>query len=59
MDKEEYRRILECLQGKVDDKKLWKQVDTFEVKNGKLYGLFAIEREETAKKIKFIFIWQI
>src|SRR5437763_3707164 len=37
MDKEEYRRILECLQGKVDDKKLWKQADTFEVKNGKLY----------------------
>ena len=37
MNKEEYRKILECLQGKVDDKKLWKQVDTFEVKNGKLY----------------------
>ena len=37
MDKEEYRRILECLQGKVDDKKLWKQADTFEVRNGKLY----------------------
>ncbi len=37
MDKEEYRRILEYLQGKVDDKKLWKQADTFEVKNGKLY----------------------
>src|SRR6266487_4452666 len=37
MNKEEYRKILECLQGKVDNKKLWKQVDTFEVKNGKLY----------------------
>src|SRR5205807_941289 len=37
MNKEEYSRILECLQGKVDDKKLWKQADTFEVKNGKLY----------------------
>ena len=37
MDKEEYRRILECLQEKVDDKKLWKQANTFEVKNGKLY----------------------
>src|SRR5947209_1885106 len=37
MNKEEYRKILECLQGKVDDKKLWKQADTFEVRNGKLY----------------------
>src|SRR5205823_10317108 len=37
MDKEEYRRILECLQGKVDDKKLWKQANIFEVKNRKLY----------------------
>src|SRR3954451_7549320 len=37
MDKEEYRKILECLQGKVDNKKLRKQVNTFEVKNGKLY----------------------
>ena len=37
MDKEEYRKILECLQGKVDDKKLQKQANTFEVKNGKLY----------------------
>ena len=37
MNKEEYRRILECLQGKIDNKKLWKQADTFEVKNGKLY----------------------
>src|SRR3954454_23302576 len=37
MDKEEYRKILECLQGKVDDKKLQKQADIFEVKNGKLY----------------------
>src|SRR2546423_2915582 len=37
MDKEEYRKILECLQGKVDDKKLQKQTKTFEVNNGKLY----------------------
>src|SRR5437660_12277836 len=37
MNKEEYRKILECLQGKVDDKKLWKQADIFEVQNGKLY----------------------
>ena len=37
MNKEEYRKILECLQEKIDDKKLWKQADTFEVKNGKLY----------------------
>ena len=37
MNKEEYRKILECLQGKVDDKKLQKQANTFEVKNGKLY----------------------
>src|SRR2546423_12091890 len=37
MDKEEYRKILECLQGKIDDKKLRKQVDTFEIRNEKLY----------------------
>src|SRR3954447_16086799 len=37
MDKKEYKKILECLQGKVDDKKLQKQTNTFEVKNGKLY----------------------
>src|SRR2546423_8858404 len=37
MNKEEYRKILECLQGKIDDKKLRKQVNTFEVKNRKLY----------------------
>ena len=37
MDKEEYRKILEFLQKKVDDKKLQKQANTFEVKNGKLY----------------------
>src|SRR2546429_8940923 len=37
MDKEEYRKILECLQGKIDDKKLQKQANTFEVKNSKLY----------------------
>src|SRR5436853_697372 len=37
MNKEEYRKIYECLQGKVDDKKYWKRANTFEVKNGKLY----------------------
>src|SRR3989440_5509274 len=37
MDKGEYWKILECLQGKIDDKKLQKQLNTFEVKNGKLY----------------------
>jgi len=37
MDKEEYRKIVECLQGKINDKKLQKQTETFEVKNGKLY----------------------
>src|SRR2546429_389579 len=37
MDKEEYRKILECLQEKVDDKKLQKQADTFEIRNRKLY----------------------
>src|SRR5436305_4079453 len=37
MDKEEYRKILECLQGKIDDKKLQKQANTFEIRNGKLY----------------------
>src|SRR3954447_22753507 len=37
MDKEEYGKILECLQGKIDDKKLRKQADTFEIKNRKLY----------------------
>src|SRR6266480_7664633 len=37
MDKEEYRKILECLQEKIDDKKLQKQANTFEVKNRKLY----------------------
>ena len=37
MNKKEYEKILECLQGKINDKKLQKQTDTFEVKNGKLY----------------------
>ena len=37
MDKEEYRKIVECLQGKINDKKLQKQTETFEVKNEKLY----------------------
>src|SRR4051794_22284989 len=37
MDKEEYKNFLECLQGKINDKKLQKQTNTFEVKNGKLY----------------------
>src|SRR3954451_189722 len=38
MDKEEYKKkILECLQGKINDKKLRKQTDIFEIKNGKLY----------------------
>ena len=37
MDKKEYRKIVECLQGKINDKKLQKQTETFEVKNEKLY----------------------
>ena len=44
MDKEEYRKILECLQRKVDDKKLQKQADIFEVKNENY-----IKRRKTAK----------
>src|SRR2546429_3396256 len=37
MNNKEYERILECLQGKIEDKKLQKQSDKFEIKNGKLY----------------------
>jgi len=36
MDKEEYRKIVECLQGKINDKKLQKQTETFEVKDEKV-----------------------
>src|SRR5436305_14108483 len=37
MDKEEYKKIVEYLKGKIDDKKLQKKLDTFENKNDKLY----------------------
>ena len=37
MDKKEYKKILRCLQRKINDKKLQKQTETFEVKNRKLY----------------------
>src|SRR2546423_5634881 len=54
MDKEEYRKILEFLQEKVDDKKLQKQANTFEVKNEKLYNkkkddkiLRVLQKDET------------
>ena len=37
MNNEEYERILECLQGKIEDKKLQKRTDKFKIENGKLY----------------------
>src|SRR5436305_984928 len=37
MNKNEYEKILECLQGTVNSEKRRKQLETFEVRNGKLY----------------------
>src|SRR5436853_5436188 len=37
MNKNEYEKILECLQGTVNSEKRRKQSETFEVRNGKLY----------------------
>src|SRR5881275_2714036 len=37
MNKNEYEKILECLQGTVNNEKKRKQSETFEVRNGKLY----------------------
>src|SRR6266487_1608673 len=37
MNKNEYGKILECLQGTVKSKKTQKQSETFEIRNGKLY----------------------
>jgi len=37
MNNEEYERILECLQGKIEDKKLQKRTDKFKIEHGKLY----------------------
>src|SRR5207248_10273518 len=37
MNKNEYEKILECLQGTVNNEKRRKQSETFEVRNGKLY----------------------
>src|SRR5947199_10744166 len=37
MNKNEYEKILECLQGTVNSEKRQKQLETFEVRNGKLY----------------------
>ncbi len=37
MNNEEYERILECLQGKIEDKKLRKRTDKFKIEHGKLY----------------------
>ena len=37
MNKNEYGKIIECLQGTVNSKKTQKQSETFEVRNGKLY----------------------
>ena len=62
MNKEEYRKILECLQGKVDDKKLQKQVNTFEVKNRKLYKkkkdgkiLRVLQKDETETVLYMVY----
>src|SRR3989442_120507 len=37
MNKNEYGKILECLQGTVNNEKRRKQSETFEIRNGKLY----------------------
>src|SRR5437763_9548431 len=37
MNKNEYEKILECLQGTTNNEKRQKQSETFEIKNGKLY----------------------
>src|SRR5216110_915795 len=37
MNKNKYGKILECLQGTVNSEKRRKQLETFEVRNGKLY----------------------
>src|SRR5438045_8466998 len=37
MNKNEYEEILECLQDTVNNEKRRKQLETFEVRNGKLY----------------------
>src|SRR5947199_5571569 len=37
MNKNEYEKILECLEGTVNSEKRRKQLETFEVRNGKLY----------------------
>ena len=62
MDKEEYRKIVECLQGKNDDKKLQKQLNTFEVKNRKLYKrkkdskiLRVLQKDETETVLYMVY----
>ena len=37
MNKNEYEKILECLQGTANSEKRRKQSETFKIKNGKLY----------------------
>src|SRR2546423_9496572 len=37
MNRDEYEKILGCLQDTVNNEKKWKQSETFEVRNGKLY----------------------
>ena len=37
MNKNKYGKILECLQSTVNSEKRQKQLETFEVRNGKLY----------------------
>src|SRR6266487_3882841 len=60
MNNEEYERILECLQGKVEDKRLQKRSDKFEIKNGKLYKkkkdekILRILREDEIESILYM-----
>src|SRR5438045_9578891 len=50
MKKNEYGKILECLRGMVNSEKRQKRLETFEVRNGKLYRRNIGESQEKQKE---------